>query len=94
MPHGPEIAKLAIYIAGPVELRNLCGFDAEGCYESGAEDWMIVPGEVLYEDGSSIEEIAAHEYVIIWLRTDRAVLLAARGGTSMSMCAPCGNRAR
>lgn len=62
LPHGTEISRLSVYVAGPVELLNSCGSDADGCYEEEAEDWMVVPGEQLPEDESSVEEIVAHEY--------------------------------
>jgi hypothetical protein len=62
LPHGPEISKLAIYVAGPVEIQNMCEADTDGCYENESEDWMVVPGEPLPEGSSSVEEIAAHEY--------------------------------
>jgi hypothetical protein len=62
LPHGGEISRLAVYVAGPVELRNLCEADVEGCYEEGTEPWIIIPGEPIYEYGSSVEEIVAHEY--------------------------------
>lgn len=58
LTHGPEIAELTSYIATFVEVQQVCGLQALGCY-GGNE--MISLGEPA-PDGTSAEEVVRHEY--------------------------------
>jgi len=56
--HGPELSLLTVYIVPLVEVQQLCGLRALGCY-SGNE--MVSLGETLI-DGTTPEEVVRHEY--------------------------------
>ena len=59
--HGPEIAKLTVYVAPFSEMQSVCqSTEADGCYLFQSEQ-MVVPGDTP-GDGVPIEEIVAHEY--------------------------------
>ncbi len=57
LTHGPEIAELTTYVVSFVEVQEICGSRALGCY---GRDEMVVPGEVVAE--ISPEEVVRHEY--------------------------------
>ncbi|MGH3133632.1 MAG: hypothetical protein ACRDNY_07820 [Gaiellaceae bacterium] len=58
LTHGPEISQLTSRIATLVEVRDICGSRALGCY-SGNE--MVALGETTV-DGTTPEEVVRHEY--------------------------------
>jgi hypothetical protein len=57
--HGPEIASLTTRIAPLVEVQQLCGPQALGCY---FRNEMVALGETLIEGGTTAEEVVRHEY--------------------------------
>jgi hypothetical protein len=59
--HGPELAKVSVYVAPLSELQGTChSTEADACYLLSAQQ-MILPGDVP-ADSTPVEEIAAHEY--------------------------------
>jgi hypothetical protein len=58
--HGPELARLTVYLTPVAEMQGICSAEADGCYSDGRDE-MIVPGQAT-SDGVSPEAIAAHEY--------------------------------
>jgi hypothetical protein len=59
--HGPELARLTVYVAPLDLLRTICGSDGvAGCY-SPSRETMVVPGEDV-ENGPTVAQIVAHEY--------------------------------
>jgi hypothetical protein len=69
IPHGTELSKLSVLIAGPDQVDTLCGgSDGDGilgCY-GGSEEQMIVPStglETTTADGQySVRYVITHEY--------------------------------
>jgi hypothetical protein len=59
--HGPELAKLSVYIATPAQIqRTFCGAGALACYV-GDEERMYVPGVNQHSD-PPVQFLIAHEY--------------------------------
>jgi hypothetical protein len=59
--HGPELARLTVYVAPLDLLQTICGSNGvAGCYSPDRET-MVVPGEDL-EDGPTVAQVVAHEY--------------------------------
>jgi hypothetical protein len=69
IPHGTELSKLSVLIAGPDQIDTLCGGEAGdgilGCY-GGADSQMIVPStglDTTTADGQySVRYVITHEY--------------------------------
>jgi hypothetical protein len=65
LDHGPELAKLKIYIAPPSEVQTLCGGQdgTLACYDSTTQV-MAVPGEQLEvgDSGITTSYVVTHEY--------------------------------
>jgi hypothetical protein len=55
--HGPELARLKVYVAPLGEVQQICGGGAVGCY---GDDRLIVTNEPAR--GFAPEEVARHEY--------------------------------
>jgi len=60
VPHGPEVGKLALYIAPTAEVRQLCGREALACYY-GAPERIVFPVEESTTPPPRTS-ILAHEY--------------------------------
>jgi hypothetical protein len=58
--HGPELARVTLYLAPYSEVQSLCGFDALACY-SGQRELIIAPRED-FPEGPTAQAIVAHEY--------------------------------
>jgi hypothetical protein len=56
--HGPELARLAMYIAPLSQVQQLCRGEALGCY---TRNTAVSVGETL-PDGTTAEEVVRHEY--------------------------------
>ena len=65
LDHGPELARLRIYIAPPAEVQQACGGQQGtlACYDSPTQI-MTVPGEELQlgDTGVTTSYVVAHEY--------------------------------
>ena len=58
--HGPELARVVVYVAPPDEVSATCGDDSDACY-SAQDNLLVIPGDTP-ASGVPVEEIAAHEY--------------------------------
>ncbi len=58
--HGPELASVAVYVAPPGEVSDVCGEGSDACY-SAPDNRLVIPGD-RPASGVPVEEIAAHEY--------------------------------
>jgi hypothetical protein len=58
--HGPELARVTLYLAPYSEVQSLCGFDALACY-SGQRELIVAPRED-FPEGPTAHAIVAHEY--------------------------------
>lgn len=58
--HGPELARLTVYLTPVAEMESICSAEADGCYSDGRDE-MVVPGQAT-SDGVAPVQIAAHEY--------------------------------
>jgi len=58
--HGPEIARVVVYVAPPDEVSDSCGEESDACY-SAQDNLLVIPGDTP-ASGAPVEEIAAHEY--------------------------------
>jgi hypothetical protein len=58
--HGPELAKVILYLAPLDEVQSLCGPSAAACY--GGRNSTIVASPDPLPDGTSPQSIIAHEY--------------------------------
>jgi hypothetical protein len=58
--HGPELAKLTLYLEPLSDVQRLCGRAAAACY-SDRDASIVAPGDSL-PDGTSAEAIVTHEY--------------------------------
>jgi hypothetical protein len=58
--HGTELAKLTVYVAPYDEMQRLCGADSDACYTDD-NNLLVTLGDTP-PDGTSIEDLAAHEY--------------------------------
>lgn len=61
LPHGPELAKLQLYVATDAEIAATCGAGTMACYDPGSER-MVVSGESEEIAGVPREAVIAHEY--------------------------------
>src|SRR5215211_7211187 len=59
-PHGPEIAKVVLYLASTSELRQLCGRRALACYYGGTQR-IVLPADESTVPPARVS-ILAHEY--------------------------------
>jgi hypothetical protein len=58
--HGPELAKVNIFIASQPEISSTCGRRALACYNPG-DAMLVAPGEDQV-DGPTAESVLTHEY--------------------------------
>jgi hypothetical protein len=58
--HGPEIARITLYLAPYSEVQSTCGFEALACYMSQRE--MIVAPRDDFQAGPTAQAIVTHEY--------------------------------
>jgi hypothetical protein len=56
--HGPELSRLAMYIAPLSQVQQLCRGEALGCY---SRNTAVSVGETM-PDGTTAEEVVRHEY--------------------------------
>ena len=61
LDHGPEIARLSVFVATPEQLREACGAEVLACYFPSVDE-MVVSGEVRPVDGVPRDFAIAHEY--------------------------------
>ena len=61
LDHGPEMARLSVFVATPEEIREACGPEVLACYFP-AEDEMVVSGVDRPVDGVPRDFAIAHEY--------------------------------
>jgi hypothetical protein len=61
LPHGPEISRLSVYVAGPEELPAICGEGVLACYFPGQME-MVVSGAEGAAGGVPRDLAIAHEY--------------------------------
>lgn len=61
LPHGPELARLSVFVATPAEVRSLCGSTVIACYLPD-EMRMVVSGSDRRVGGVSRRFAIAHEY--------------------------------
>ena len=59
--HGPELARLTLFIVTPQEVRQMCSEQALACYVPRLE-LMIVPGEQTPPSEVPVEYVITHEY--------------------------------
>jgi hypothetical protein len=60
LPHGPELARVTLYVAPLAEVQSVCGADSFACYSSERE-LIIAPREDA-PGGPTALAIVAHEY--------------------------------
>src|SRR4051812_17366180 len=58
--HGHELTRLRAYIAPYGEVKKLCGSESDACY-SDEDNQLVTMGDDP-PDGTSLEDLAAHEY--------------------------------
>jgi hypothetical protein len=58
--HGPELARVTLYLAPYSEVQSICGFDALACYSAQRE--LIVAPREDFPAGPSAQAVVAHEY--------------------------------
>ena len=61
LDHGPEIARLSVFVATPEQIREACGAEVLACYFPSVDE-MVVSGEVRPVDGVPRDFAIAHEY--------------------------------
>lgn len=58
--HGPELARVTLYLAPYAEVQSLCGFDALACYSAQRE--LIVAPREDFPAGPTAQAVVTHEY--------------------------------
>jgi len=58
--HGPELARVTVYLVHPSEIPEECGDDAAACYDPSTRT-IVTPGEDT-PDGPTAEAALLHEY--------------------------------
>lgn len=58
--HGPELAKVTVYLAPLQEMQQLCGLGADSCYDLASQRIVLLGEDA--PDGVPVEDLAAHEY--------------------------------
>jgi hypothetical protein len=58
--HGPELARVTLYLAPYSEVQSICGFDALACY-SGQREMIIAPRDD-FQAGPTAQAVVTHEY--------------------------------
>jgi hypothetical protein len=61
LDHGPEMARLSVFVAAPEELREACGAEVLACYFPSVDE-MVVSGVDRPVDGVPRDFAIAHEY--------------------------------
>jgi len=61
LDHGPEIARLSVFVATPEQLREACGAEVLACYFPSADE-MVVSGVDRPVEGVPRDFAIAHEY--------------------------------
>lgn len=61
LPHGPELARLKLYVGTDAEIVDRCGAGTMACYDPVSER-MVVSGQSGEVAGISREAVIAHEY--------------------------------
>jgi hypothetical protein len=59
LTHGPEITLATTRIATPLEVQQMCGANALGCY---SRNQIIAPGEPTIDGDAGPDEVVRHEY--------------------------------
>jgi len=61
LDHGPEMARLSVFVASPEELHEACGAEVLACYFPSVDE-MVVSGVDRSVDGVPRDFAIAHEY--------------------------------